>query len=290
MVELENQTTDSEVSIQKYALLVPVSRYLRFRRINAYIFATLWALAIIAIVSCLVVFGWSKVLSTMTNAADEARKTSIVLEVAVFVGIIFAVVVCAIPGMTMVELTCGFVLGFAEAFTVSVVSIVLASSLSFFIGRHFMKDMFKDYLEERDMHSMQKILKAIERRNGVFLLTMLRLMFVPLFIKNYGPSVIKTRFRDFFIAVCVTTPLYVGLLTYIGSRAKSVVDIATGKASMKEGTFPWYEIVPLVISVLAAACFGWLAYIEFKKLTEEDSSTDHEKEPFVKLTADSLVN
>ena len=257
----------SDVSVHKYETLTRChTTLIRFRRISAYVAISIWVMLIAGIITCLVVYGWNSVLSAITGVADRARESSSMLEASIFFLLISAAVICAIPGMTMVELTCGFVLGFPEAFLVSVISIIAASSVAFLIGRYFLKDALNQYLEREEMHSVQVVLKSIERRNGVFLLTMFRLMLIPLFLKNYGPSAIKTRFQDFFLALCLTTPVYVGFLTYIGSRAKSIADIATGKARGGESSssISWYELAPLVISLLAALCLGLVAYLEMK--------------------------
>ncbi len=218
-------------------------------------------------------------LTYISNLADSARGRSHILDDLAWFGIIFFIGLFGLPGMSMIELTCGFVLGFVEAFILSLVAVTSVSLVAFWVGRFLFRDMLKSYLEEdSDATTFKKALKSIERRNGIGLLVLFRLMFVPLFVKNYGPSVINTKFSDYSIAVVVTTPLYVGLLTFLGSQAKTIADIATGKVTDPSSGFTWIEIAPLVVSILAGIAFTVLAYVEFKKLTAEDGESTTEEE------------
>lgn len=201
----------------------------------------------------------------MKQGADAARNRSHVLDDILFFGVILVVTVCALPGMSMVELTCGFMLGFWQAFAVSCASLIIASCASFLLGRYFLKDMINQYLESRDMKTTRLFLRSLEERNGLVLLVLFRLMLVPLFVKNYGPSVIKTHFGHFAVAVTLTTPMYAAMLTYAGSRTKTIADLAAGGST--ESTITWYEVVPLVASIIAGIVFTYLAYREFVKLS-----------------------
>ena len=210
----------------------------------------------------------------ISNLADNARSRSHILDDFLFFGIIMVVGICGLPGMTMIELTCGFVLGFWEAFSLSVVAITCVSLAAFGIGRYFFRDMLKSYLEEdADTSTLKNVLKSIERRNGVGLLVLFRLMFIPLFMKNYAPSVLNTKFSDYLLSVIITTPFYVSILTFLGSHAKTIADIATGKVADPSSSFGWVEIAPIVISVLAGIGFTALAYFEFRKLTRDNATT-----------------
>lgn len=243
----------------------------------------LWAVAVLGIlplsilllrrlgiIVSLFVYGWKDVLTYLSSVSDEARSNSHVLVDLLFLGLIFIVGVCGFPGMSMIELTCGFVLGFSEALILSVVAISIVSFTAFAIGRYYLKDLLKEYLDDSDLHTIKKILKSVERRNGITLQILFRLMFVPLFMKNYGPAVIETHFRDFAIAVVVTTPMYVAILTFLGSQAKTIADIATGKISGSSSNLGWMEILPLVLSVVAGVAFTLIAYFEFKRMTREE--------------------
>ena len=223
-------------------------------------------------ITCLIVFGWKQVLEFLISVANNARERAHILDDLLFFGLILVVGVLAFPGLSMIELACGFVLGFTEAFIVSVIAVTSVSFLAFGLGRYFLRSTIAGYLEDSEMHNLKLFLKSIERRNGIVLLTLFRLMFIPLFVKNYGPAVIKTRFVDYAVAVLITTPLYVAMLTFIGSRAKTIAELAAGKASQDAATLNWMEIVPLVVSIVAGIIFTWLAYVEFKQLTQADAA------------------
>jgi uncharacterized membrane protein YdjX (TVP38/TMEM64 family) len=228
---------------------------------------------LLGIITCLLVYGWKDVLVHLSEVSDHARERAHILDDVLFFCLILVVGLCAFPGMSMLQLTCGFILGFTESFIVSVVATIVVSCLAFALGRYFLQDLLRDYLEENDLSTVRKILRSVERQNGIFLQVLFRLMFVPLFVKNYGPSVINTTFLDFSIAVVVTTPIYVGIFTFLGSHAKTLADIATGKVS--DDSFSglgWMELLPLILSLVAGAAFTLLAYFEFRRITKEEAA------------------
>jgi uncharacterized membrane protein YdjX (TVP38/TMEM64 family) len=184
---------------------------------------------------------------------------------------IMIVAICAFPGMSVLELTCGFVLGFREGFAVCVISLVAGACASFWIGRNYMRGHITSYLEESEAHSFKLFLRSLERRNGVILLILFRLMFVPLFVKNYGPSILRTSFIHYLIAVLVTTPPFAALFTFMGSHMKNLAD--NGIAASGPASLSWMEIVPLVVSVVAGTVFSVLAYLEFITLKECDDGS-----------------
>lgn len=229
---------------------------------------------------CLSVYGWKRVLESLTSAADNARGSAHFLEDMLFFVLLVVVGVCLFPGMTMIELTCGFVFGFKEGFVVNYLGTVVAAMVSFMLGRFYLREKISAYLDSGDSVTFGRFLRAIERKNGVVLLSLFRLMLVPFFVKNYGPSVINTSLVHYTIAVLITTPVFVGLLTFIGSEAKSIADVAAGGSHV---TITWFEIVPVVVSVLAGCVLTWLALVEFRRqeLMDEEKDEDSVKHVLV---------
>ena len=227
------------------------------------------------IICCVLVLGLQEVLSVFTTAADVVRLKSHVYVHILFFAVILILGVCAFPGMSILEMTCGFVLGFDEGMLVSCLGIIFASCVAFFLGRYYLKSHITKYLDQSDKDTLKLFLTSIERKNGIFLLILFRLMFIPFFMKNYGPSVIKTSFLDYFIAVILTTPPYVALFTFMGSQAKSIADLANGTPKAGQHEINWMEVVPVVVSVIAGAVFTTLAYFEFKKLQAGISSSEY---------------
>ena len=218
----------------------------------------------LAIIACLSIFGWKSVLNALVNVAESARNRGHVLDDILFFVIIVSASICGLPGMSMIEIACGFILGFWEAFLVNFISLVVGGSAAFLLGRKYFKTMINQYLESSDLRTMKLFLKSLEQRSGIILLVLFRLMLIPLFVKNYGPSVIHVQFSDYLVAVLVTTPFFVAMLSFIGSRAQTIADIAS-RSSLD--SIPWYEYGVLAISIIASLIFTWMAYREFVKLS-----------------------
>ena len=187
-----------------------------------------------------------------------------------FFSLLVLIGVCVFPGMSVVELTCGFVLGFQEAFILNYTGTVVSAMVSFWLGRYYLKDSIINYFE-----TANKYLNVIERKNGLGLLILFRLMFIPFFVKNYGPSVIQsTSWFNYTIAVLVTSPAYSALFAFMGSEAKSIADVAAGGGSHAKSEFNWLQAIPVVLSVVAGTVFTWVAYIEFQSLSSDDEEVN----------------
>ena len=229
---------------------------------------------------CLAVFGWQEVAGFLVRVADDARSRSHILDDLLFGFLIAIVAILALPGTSMLELICGFVLGFTEGFIVSLISIIVSSIVAFLLGRYFLRDHISNYLNQTSASdgdnpsTFKMFLKSIEQRNGVVLLILFRLMFIPMFVKNYGPSVINTSIWHYLVAVLVTTPPYVAIFSFLGSHAKSIADIAAGGDNTGGDHVVWTQIIPIVVSVLAAIIFTTLAYMEFRQLQATASTSE----------------
>lgn len=242
-------------------------------------------------------FGWHEVAGFLVRVANDARSRAHILDDLLFGFVIAIVAILALPGTSMLELICGFVLGFTEGFIVCLISIVLSSIVAFLLGRYFFRDHIASYLNQTSSSdgdnpsTFKMFLKSIEQRNGIILLILFRLMFIPMFVKNYGPSVINTSIWHYVIAVMITTPPYVAIFAFLGSHAKSIADIATGGSSAgSNGSHTvWTQIVPIIVSVLAGVIFTTLAYLEFRQIQAsvhtDDDEVQQETVPIIQQTS-----
>lgn len=212
--------------------------------------------------------------------ADYIQLHSMILADALFFVLIVSVALFAFPGMSMLELTCGFVLGFRQGFFVCTLALIAGACASFWVGRNYIRDHLVAYMAESEAHTFKLFLRSLERRNGVILLILFRLMFVPLFVKNYGPSILRTSFSHYFAAVVVTTPPFAALFTFLGSHMKDIADITNGGDPANATSLNWMEIVPIVVSIVAGTLFSVLAYLEFVTLkgTEDESKCSFESD------------
>ncbi len=229
----------------------------------------------------LLINGWSESAKYLVRVADDIQMHSSALAEVLFFMLIVSVAVCAFPGMSMLELTCGFVLGFRQGFVVCSVSLIVGACLSYWVGRYCLRDHLVAYMEESEAHTFKLFLRSLERRNGVILLMLFRLMFVPLFVKNYGPSILRTSFWHYLIAVVITTPPFAALFTFMGSHMKDIADITNGGDPSTVTSLTWMEVVPIVVSVVAGTLFSVLAYMEFITLkgSEDEVRCSFEKAP-----------
>jgi uncharacterized membrane protein YdjX (TVP38/TMEM64 family) len=94
---------------------------------------------------------------------------------------------------------------------------VVGGSMAFFVGRTLGRDFVASVIGDR----LKKYDDAIER-NGFTTVLYLRLLNSPFTPMNYGLSLTKVRFRDFFFGTGLGVAVSIFVLTFLGGTLKDV--------------------------------------------------------------------
>ena len=173
------------------------------------------------------------------NRGNEKDEDKIAFAVLVFL----ATVAC-LP-ITPFELAAGFLFHW-EALVIALPAKVLGCIASFIIGRFFWKDLLRSRLASRPV--FQGFESAIIRSEWKFM-TLIRLMYLPQWVKNYAVSILSVRIRVFIVTTTAVSCMYSLAFTYIGlSSEKMVEELQTGNAIS----------VAVIACAIGFAVFGFL--------------------------------
>ena len=228
-----------------------------------FVLISIWLILIISTLLLIFHFGWESILKFLLSLSTN-RPVAYIL----FISVLICVPLIAAPGLTVIEIAAGFVLGWGEGFGIVLVGTVSGSLVCFQVGRKFLRERIREYFDKNTKFRI--ILKLIQNNENkkLFILILFRLLFIPLFIKNYGPAILDIDLYTFFLAVIITTPPFAALLTFIGSKAKDIASIVgTGK-------FEAWELIPVVVSVSAFLVFSFFIFREWKKLEAAGDNYD----------------
>lgn len=159
--------------------------------------------------------------SLAENRGNERDEDKIAFAVMVFL----ATIAC-LP-ITPFELTAGFLFSW-EALIIALPAKVLGCIVSFIIGRFCWQDLLRTSLANRPL--FQGFESAITRKEWRFMM-LIRLMYLPQWVKNYAVSILSVRIRVFIVTTTAVSFTYSLAFTYIGlSSEKMVEELQTGSA------------------------------------------------------------
>jgi uncharacterized membrane protein YdjX (TVP38/TMEM64 family) len=180
--------------------------------------APLHALILLFLVGILIVLAEFSPLRTYFR---PDRFQSIISE-AGLIGPALLLVLCAvgtclfIPGTLFVGVGAaifGPCLGFACVWPGTIVGAVISWFAARRLGREFVCSLVGDRLSKYD---------DLVQRNGFMTVLLLRLMFVPLVLINYGAGLTKVRFRDYFFATALGEAVTIFAVTFFVGEIREV--------------------------------------------------------------------
>jgi len=212
--------------------------------------------------------GWENVATWIFDTAN-AEDSKVVSALVLYCCFVFVTVFWLIPGpvffLLLIGFFCGFWMGwvvaaFGEA-TSLVVSCLLVQSWS----------VVRDMVEEN-----QTIKQAAEvlAEEDVKFIILFRFVTMPLPIKNYAVAIIQRPIWRKTLLCLPGIVFYTAIFAYFGSKAHAVMDkLRKGRISEIKNLFGGWEIVIIVVSVLASVGMACFAYIEYRRRASRLPST-----------------
>lgn len=188
----------------------------------------------------------------------------------IFAGVYTLLTVFLIPG-SILSIGAGFAFGLWLGVLAVWVGATIGQTLAFLVGRYF----FRDWIAEKTKKF--KIWQAIEaalETEGWKIVGLLRLApLLPYNALNPALGLTAVRFWDYTIASAIAILPGTFLYVYLGSLAKSIADLTSGKAT--KGTTIWVAIATGVIIVVVVVVTTYYAKRAINKKLEE---TEGEKD------------
>jgi len=192
---------------------------------------------------------------------------------ALFLGIVIVIsIVLCTPLWPPLFLVTAMVFGFWRGFLIIYCSMVLGAVISFGIGKFLMMQPFRDYIDSSDYHKFRRFISVVEAEGNSFKFTFLfRFLYIPIWIRNYLPSLLHVSFCHFFISVLCHS-VWIGLIFAAAGTASK-----DGAEVIANGSSPWEKMKPqnLIVFAVAATATGTLSYLAYReyslRLEEEDA-------------------
>lgn len=185
--------------------------------------------------------------------------------------ICIAAVVC-IPGISIFEIMTGVLFGFGVGFVISYAGVLASACVSFVLGRYLLQHRVAAGLSE---FKFWRKLNYVIARDGFRMLCLMNCICIPLFVKNYGPSVIPSvTFKSFIISTAIVSAPHVALFTLIGSSATSFIAVASVSGWKEAGLRFWVEVGGVIVSVVATCILIAWCYRMFNAIQLPEDSIE----------------
>ena len=207
-------------------------------------------------------FGSSALISAVMWLQAQTRSHSLFLACFFQFSIVAIWSVLCIPFPSSIEILSGFLFGFFWGSVVNVLGLFVTSSLSFLVGRRFLRDVARSWLLS-NAPRLHTTFRVIEQR-GVNFLIFFRFLTIPFWSKNYGPAaLLDCGFRDFAVSVVVASCPFGVLYAYIGNIA------GQGGTADRSHTV---EVVVIGLCLVVSTYVSWVAVKIFQEAEASDSA------------------
>ncbi|GBG30522.1 Golgi apparatus membrane protein tvp38 [Hondaea fermentalgiana] len=140
-------------------------------------------------------------------------------------------IACLLP-CSIVEVVPGFLYGVKVGFAVSLVGKILGATLSFLVCRTFFKAALKRWFFD-NYPTIRVVGKAVEEE-GLPVLVVVRLSYVPMIFKNYGISVLDVDFARFAASSALAGVPFSLLWASLGASSRDLQSILRGERSLHD--------------------------------------------------------
>jgi uncharacterized membrane protein YdjX (TVP38/TMEM64 family) len=190
-----------------------------------------------------------------------------------------ACVVCIVlptPFWPPLMIVIAMVFGFWMGFLIDWCAMVLGALISFVIGRWMCMRSFREYIGGNDYKRVRRMMLVVEEEdNSLKFMFLFRFLFLPIWLRNYLPSLTHVSVWYFMLPVCVHAVWICAIFASVGAAAKDLAEAIAGGKDKNHAMDP-NQLAIFSVSLVCMLLISWLAYREYAdKLSEE------EVEPFL---------
>jgi len=181
-----------------------------------------------------------KYFSTLTSTKHQKIQDKML-----FAALMFIITISGLP-TTLFEIAAGFIFKW-QVLLIAYPAKTIGCFSAFLIGRYFWYDIIHSIISKYQyIHAFESML----RKNELRVTLLLRFIYGPQWIKNYGLSCLNISILNFSIATALVGFLYSLIFTFIGVTSSSIADTVNGTGHYAN---------PLLTSLLVLGCAAAIA-------------------------------
>lgn len=190
--------------------------------------------------------------------------------------VITVCIVCLIPLWPPLMIVSAIVFGFWYGFAIAYSAMVSGALISFLLGKCCFMRSFRDYVDNSDHVALRRMINVIERDgNQLKFLFLFRFLFIPIWLRNYAPSILEVSAWMFLLPVLVHSLWICTIFCMIGSATKDIAEVYASEGK-KETEWDPSQLAIFSFALVAFALISWLAYSEYAKALAEEEERETE--------------
>lgn len=204
--------------------------------------------------------------------AKPGAEHALILGLAIVISIVVPT-----PFWPPLMIVTAMVFGFWKGFLILWCAMVLGALISFCIGRFMCMRSFRDFIEDNGYKRVRRMMFVIEEEgNSLKFMFLFRFLFLPIWLRNYIPSLIEVSIVYFMLPVCVHAVWICAVFAAVGAATKDLAEVMAGDKDAKDAKIDPNQLAIFSVSMIAMLLLSWLAYREYASKLEEE-----EVEPFL---------
>lgn len=181
------------------------------------------------------------------------------------------------PPMCMLN---GLVFGMVTGSILNFIAIFGAAFISIVLGRSLCQEAVRSCIFDGDYPTFRRILMILEdNENTIKFLLLFRFLFIPMFIRNYGPAVLEVPLWKILISVI---PHGIWISVLFASLGASFTDAAHMVRKGKElnaKSFKWQQAVIVCGGLFFTMMLTYYAHSKYMEKLDEDNSEPLSRRP-----------
>jgi len=228
---------------------------------------------VLLIITLLVLFLWIGPVAVFKFMLSFLPKNPGMWEALVFGAVIVLSIVLLLPFWPPLMIVTAMVFGFWHGFLIIYCAMVLGAVISFGLGRCVLQQSFREYIEASDHSRLRRMIHVVESEGNSFKFTFLfRFLYMPIWIRNYVPSMVHISFWHFLVSVLCHSVMICLIFATTGTATKDMSEV------IADGQNPWAKLDPkqILIFAVSATATGTLTYLAYReysiRLSEDDEA------------------
>lgn len=186
-----------------------------------------------------------------------------------------SIVLCTtlgIPVLMLLLAVPAMMFGFWKGFMITAAGELSAACLSFVIGRYIAQRPVRRFLDGQGFKRIMRMLHVLEddEDQSMQLLILYRFIMMPMACRNYGPAILQVPIWKLVVAA-IPHVLWSGIVfATIGSSLKGSAELIRDGHQIAWRTPQWQQVAGVVIALISAALFSWIAYRAYNRRVESE--------------------
>jgi len=166
-------------------------------------------------------------------------------------------------------LICGLYYGAALNFVV----IVTAAMISVTIGRYFLQEPVRRWLENGEYPSVTRALLILEDdENSLRFQILFRFLFIPMAFRNYGPSTLHIPLWKLYLASLPHSAWISVLFASLGATFRDTAELVRDGKEVTFKSFKWQQVAVLGVSATVSILLAVFATHKYRERIESDDA------------------